>query len=77
MMRLRCRHLLIDDWRRAWRLFSVQLFALVALFPDMYDGIAALGWMDQLPEQARWAIRAMGAVGIVARVIKQRPKEIS
>lgn len=67
--------LLIDDWRRGWRLFSVQLFALVALFPDIYDGIAALGWIDQLPEQARWCIRVLGAAGIAARVIKQRPKE--
>ena len=66
---------LIENWHRAWRLFSVQLFALVALFPDMYDGIAAMGWIDQLPEQARWAMRALGAVGIVARVIKQRTPE--
>ncbi|HIE5511422.1 TPA: hypothetical protein ACXNQL_000622 [Stenotrophomonas maltophilia] len=63
---------LIDGWRRAWKLASVWVFGLVCLFPDMYDAIAAMGWMDELPEPAKWSIRALGAVGVVARVLKAR-----
>lgn len=74
MTRLR-KPTLIDSWRRSWRLASVQLFAVVALFPDIYDGIAALGWLDELPPEARWPLRALGALGIVARVIQQQPKK--
>ncbi|MGE6331813.1 hypothetical protein [Stenotrophomonas sp. NPDC077659] len=63
---------LIDGWRRAWRLASVWVFSLVALFPDIYDAIAALNWMDELPDPAKWSIRALGAIGVIARVLKSR-----
>lgn len=62
---------LIDDWKQAYRLYSVQLLALLALMPDIYDGIAAFGWMDELPDPAKWTMRALGAAGIVLRVIRQ------
>lgn len=62
---------LIDDWKQAYRLYSVQLLALLALMPDIYDGIAAFGWMDELPDPAKWIMRALGAAGIVLRVIRQ------
>ena len=63
---------LIDDWKQAWKLHSVQVFAVVALLPDIYNGIAAMGWLDQLPGPAMWTMRALGAIGIAARVLKQR-----
>ncbi|MCU1054178.1 hypothetical protein JAK47_06470 [Stenotrophomonas maltophilia] len=63
---------LIDDWRKAWKLASVWVFGLVTLFPDAYDAIAAMGWMDELPDPAKWSIRALGAMGVIARVLARR-----
>lgn len=63
---------LIDGWRRAWKLASVWVFSLVALFPDIYDAIAAMNWMDELPDPAKWSIRALGALGVITRVLKSR-----
>ncbi|RLK56223.1 hypothetical protein BCL79_0606 [Stenotrophomonas rhizophila] len=65
---------LIDGWHRAWKLASVWVFGLVTVFPDIYDAIAAMGWMDELPEPAKWSIRGLGALGVVARVLKSRRK---
>ncbi|WP_045769536.1 hypothetical protein [Xanthomonas albilineans] len=66
---------LIDDWHRAYRLASVQVFAAIALLPDAYNGIAALGWLDELPGPAKWTIRAAGAIGVIARLVRQRNTE--
>jgi uncharacterized membrane protein len=66
---------LIEGWRRAWKFASVQVFALVALLPDIYNGVAALGWMDELPEAAKWTIRTAGAVGVVARIVRKKQPE--
>lgn len=63
---------LIDDWRKAWKLASVWVFGLVTLFPDIYDAIAAMGWMDELPELAKWSIRGLGVLGVIARVLSRR-----
>lgn len=63
---------LIDNWRRAWKLASVWVFGLITLFPDIYDAIAAMGWMDELPGPAKWSIRALGALGVIARVLSRR-----
>ena len=66
---------LIENWRRAWKFASVQVFAFIALMPDIYNGIAALGWMDELPEPAKWVIRGLGAAGVVARVLRRKQPE--
>lgn len=66
---------LIEGWRRAWKFASVQMFAAIALLPDIYNGVAALGWMDELPEPAKWVIRAAGALGVVARIVRKKQPE--
>ncbi|MNC79139.1 hypothetical protein D3C75_1315410 [compost metagenome] len=48
------------------------VFGLVTVFPDIYDAIAAMGWMDELPDPAKWSIRALGALGVIARVLARR-----
>lgn len=61
----------IPDWKRAGKLASVQVLTLLVLFPDIYNGIAALGWLEELPIAAKWCIRVLAAIGIAARLIKQ------
>lgn len=62
---------LIDDWKRCWSFASVQVLTLIVMLPDIYNGLAAMGWLEELPAPAKWAIRGMGALGIVARVMQR------
>lgn len=66
---------LIDNWRQCWKLASVQVYVLIAAMPDIYNAVAALGWIDQLPPAAMWVVRGMAVLGIAARIIKQKSKE--
>ncbi len=62
---------LIDDWKRAWRLWSVQIFAVIAVLPDIWQQISALGLLDGLPHEAVWVFRVLGVIGVVCRVVQQ------
>ncbi|AUJ12384.1 hypothetical protein BVV20_09465 [Xanthomonas oryzae pv. oryzae] len=63
---------LIENWRRAWTLASVQVFAGIVLLPDLYNGVAALCWLEELPGPAKWVIRGLGALGVVARIVRKK-----
>jgi hypothetical protein len=57
---------LIEDWKRAWRLLSVQLAALLAALDVAYDYLPQV--QQFLPEGwVRWAALAI----IVARIVRQ------
>lgn len=62
---------LISDWRGAWKLLSVWAFALIGAMPDFYNGLAAMGWIESIPDPAIWTIRVMAGLGIAARLIRQ------
>lgn len=66
---------LIDDWKNAWKFLSVHILTLLLVMPDAYNAVAAMGWMDQLPEPAMWVIRCLAGVGIIARLVKQRKEQ--
>lgn len=56
----------IEDWRRCWRLLSVQLAALLAVLDTAYDYLPAV--QQYLPEGwVRWLALAI----IAGRVIQQ------
>lgn len=69
--------LFISEWRRCWRLFSVQIHALfglwLALFeimPTLSPQIAAV-----LPDPLQAKIMAVYAIlGVISRVVAQRGK---
>ena len=67
---------LIENWKHSWKLASVQVYVLIGAMPDIYNAVAALGWIDQLPGAAMWVVRGMAAMGIAARVIKQQGKVV-
>jgi hypothetical protein len=62
----------ITEWRQALKLASVWVCLFIAAFPDIYNTVAALGWLDELPVVAKWCIRALAAAAIAARLIKQQ-----
>lgn len=61
----------IPEWKRAYKLASVRVLAVLVVFPDIYNAIAALGWLEELPIPAKWSIRILAGLGIAARLIKQ------
>ncbi len=63
---------LIDEWKAAWKLASVWVFAFIGMFPDIYNAVAAMGWMSELPSPALWSIRGLAVAGIASRLIKQQ-----
>ena len=62
---------LIPNWRRAWRMFSVQAMAAVAVlqtaWPQIPDDIKA-GWP---PHLVHWVTVALVVAGVVGRVVSQ------
>ena len=62
---------LVDDWRRAWRYYSVQAMAALAGLPIAYMALPA-DWQAAIPDS--WKMAAVGVVlvaGIVGRIVKQ------
>jgi len=65
---------LIPDWRSAWRWFSVQAFAIIALLPVVWPTLPpqVTAWV---PESWRpWIIVALAVGGIAGRLIDQKAK---
>lgn len=62
---------LVEDWYNAHKFLSVWMFAAIGAFPDIYHAVVALGWSDELPEAAKWSLRAMATIGIAFRLIRQ------
>lgn len=61
-----------EDAKRVWKLYSVWAFAAVGAFPDVYNGIASMGWADEIPSTAKWILRGLAGLGIFFRVLKQQ-----
>lgn len=67
----------IDDWKKAWKFYSVWAFAIVAAIPDAYNAVIASGLLDGsgASETLTWSIRAAAIGGLLLRFVKQaQPK---
>ena len=62
---------LIANWKKCWKMLSVQVFLVIGLFPDIYNGIASMGWLEELPDTAKWPLRLMAGAGVILRVVQQ------
>lgn len=66
---------LIPEWRKAWRMFSMQALALIAALP--------LVWAELPPEITAmvpaswrpWIMAALALGGMAGRLIDQRARE--
>lgn len=63
---------LIADAGKFWKFGTTWVFVLIGAMPDIYNGIASMGWVDEVPDKFKWILRGMAASGIVIRVLKQR-----
>lgn len=64
--------MLIDNWRKAWKMASVWVYGLIFAMPDVYNGLASVGVLDHLPVGAVWTIRGLAVLGMAARLVKQK-----
>lgn len=63
---------LVENWKQAWKWFSVQALALVALLPVVWPTLPPTvhAWV---PEEWRpWIIVALAVGGIAGRLIDQQ-----
>lgn len=65
---------LVQDWRKMWKWFSVQLLLLIAgaqgtlaLMPTLKDYLHPTLW--------HWLMAGLAVMAILARIINQAPKE--
>lgn len=65
---------MIKDWRRAWKFYSMWIFAFLIAFPDLYAEATALGLIQG--GHIEDYFRVFGMMGLVLRVVGQgRPDE--
>lgn len=63
---------LVEDWRSAWKWFSVQALAIIALLPVVWPSLPpqVTGWV---PETWRpWIVVLIAIGGIAGRLIDQK-----
>lgn len=68
---------LVDEWKSFWKHISFYAFVLIGAAPDIYQGIAALGWLqdENVPPAFVWTVRGLAVAGIVGRYVRQKAKE--
>ena len=66
---------LIENWRQAWKFYSVWAFAVIAALPDLYNALAAFGAFEDMPDAASWTVRGAAILGIVVRFVSQQKPE--
>jgi hypothetical protein len=65
---------MVDDWKKAWKFYSVWAMALVAALPDIYNAMISSGLLggDDAPSALTWGIR-IGAIGaLLLRLVNQQ-----
>lgn len=66
---------LVYNWRDAWRWFSIQAFALIALIPLVWMGLPD-DVKEMVPDSwEKWIVIVMAVAGGVGRLIDQTKAE--
>lgn len=66
--------LVIDDWRKAWKFYSVWGIAVLGAIPDIYNALVGSGLVggDDAPNTLTWAAR-IAAIGVLLlRLVNQQ-----
>lgn len=68
---------LIEDWRQAWKFYSVWALAVLVALPDLYNALLAAGLLDAdaMPPVAAWSVRIVAIAGLVVRFVNQKKPE--
>lgn len=65
---------LVDDWKQAWKWFSVQALAILALLPIVWPTLPVQVHQWVPDAWKPWIIVALAVGGLVGRLIPQTPK---
>jgi hypothetical protein len=62
---------IVPDWRRAWRWFSVQAFAVIMAIPFVWMSLPddVKGFLPEAAEP--WVLAALAAIGLFGRLVDQ------
>ena len=66
---------LIDNWKQCWKLYSVQVFIVLAFLPEIYTAFASIGLLEAVPTSFDWVLRCLAGIGVITRLIKQRDND--
>lgn len=61
---------LADDWRKAWRWFSVQLGALIFVAPTLYENVELL--QEFIPRKPFAIVQALLGVLVILNAVKKK-----
>ena len=62
---------LIEDWRKAWKYYSVWGLAALIALPDLYNALAYSGLFYEMPEPAKWFVRIGATAVMFGRFVQQ------
>lgn len=65
---------LIEGWQKAYRLYSVWFFVLLGSLGDIVNALNAAGIVfdEKVPSSVANLLNLIAAIGIVARVVRQK-----
>lgn len=62
---------LVEDWKQAWKWFSVQALAALVILPTVWAALPADA-KSFLPDGAEpWILAALALAGVIGRLIDQ------
>lgn len=69
---------LIPEWRNWWKMRSVQVYALIAVLPEVWDLVVSSGIFEglahepALPELFKRLVQLLTLAGAIGRLLKQK-----
>lgn len=69
---------LVSNWRQAFRMYSVWVFAILGSMGDIYNALQTAGLLDgaPLPEVFLRSLNLVAVVGVIVRLVRQRALEL-
>ena len=64
----------VDDWKHAWKWFSIQGAAFLAVAPEIYEQVRGMREFIE-PNTFHHLMAALGVTVIIGRLIKQEKPE--
>lgn len=68
---------LVDNWKSAWKMFSMYFFLILGLLPELFNLAVSSGLLqtEQAPALLSKIVMIVAFLGAASRLIKQRAVE--
>lgn len=63
------------DIKSVWYQWSTKVLAFLTVFPEGYNLLAGMGWYQNVPQNFAHFMSSVAAVGLLAKVYKQKSKD--